>query len=136
MILNDRVSGKLSAGGILLIGCLAVVALPCWSPAQTQTPTDAAPAATNADDPKQETPRRGDQRGTEADRGQAQLERAFGGYDKNKDGKVTLEEFIAALGGKDNPKVRAMAAQQFDVADRNGDKSVSFEEFLAAGKHE
>ncbi len=39
------------------------------------------------------------------------------------------------LGGKDNPKVRAVAAQQFEIADRNRDKSVSFEEFLVAGKH-
>ncbi len=75
------------------------------------------------------------QRGSEADRWHAQLKRAFGAYDKNKDGKVTAEEFIAVLGGKDNPKVRAVAARQFDIADRDQDKSVSFEEFLVAGKH-
>ena len=48
MILSDRVSGQLSAWGILAAVGLAVVALPGWSPGQSGEPAKAASAA---DDP-------------------------------------------------------------------------------------
>lgn len=40
MILSDRVSGKVSAWGLLAAGFLALVALPAWSLAQPQPPQD------------------------------------------------------------------------------------------------
>jgi beta-lactamase regulating signal transducer with metallopeptidase domain len=44
MILSDRVSGKRSARGILAAVCLALVALPVWSPGQQEPPKAASPA--------------------------------------------------------------------------------------------
>jgi hypothetical protein len=80
------------------------------------------PPAVLAQDDRGDGDRRGgEQRESEADSGRAQLERTFAGYDENKNGKVSLEEFIAALGGKDNPRVLTAAKQQFAKADRNGD---------------
>jgi hypothetical protein len=109
MILNHkfRHSASWQAKLVLLVLSLAVLPLAATAMSQQESTKSDAKATNAAEDPKQETPRR----------------------------NVTLDEFIAALGGKDNPKVRAVAEDQFAIADRNGDKSVSFEEFLAAGKH-
>lgn len=60
------------------------------------------------------------------------LERIYHAYDKDRDGRVSLAEFLSMREGVHNLEVRAQAEEQFKRVDRNGDGDVSFEEFVAA----
>jgi len=62
----------------------------------------------------------------------ASLERIYHVYDKDRDGRVSLAEFLSMREGMHNPEVRAQAEEQFTRVDQNGDGYVSFEEFVAA----
>lgn len=64
-----------------------------------------------------------------ADKPKADPAKAFARMDKDKDGKVTKDEFLAGRQGD----AAAKAEKAFSRLDKNGDGSLSLEEFKARG---
>ncbi|MHB8067792.1 MAG: EF-hand domain-containing protein [Desulfobaccales bacterium] len=54
----------------------------------------------------------------------------FNTYDRNHDGKITLQEFLD-LNGCRNPSCRERLTKTFRQMDLNGDGVITLEEFLA-----
>ncbi len=62
----------------------------------------------------------------------ANLEKIYHTYDKDRNGRVSFDEFLSMREGADNPEVRNHAEELFKQVDLNGDGHVSFQEFRAA----
>ena len=59
------------------------------------------------------------------------MTRIFKTYDKNGDGKITFEEWLAMKeGSTDDPARREQERKQFSSVDRNNDDTLSLEEVL------
>ena len=58
------------------------------------------------------------------------MTRIFKSYDKNSDGKITFEEWLAMKEGEIDSARRAQEQQQFASVDRNKDGTLSLEEVL------
>jgi hypothetical protein len=59
------------------------------------------------------------------------MTKIFRAYDKNGDGKITFEEWLAMKeGATDDPERRARERQQYSSIDRNRDGALSLEEVL------
>ncbi|KAL4577406.1 hypothetical protein LXL04_013515 [Taraxacum kok-saghyz] len=65
-----------------------------------------------------------------------EMRRVFNKFDKNKDGKISKEEYTSAVGvlGGKNPK--SDVSKAFQVIDTDGDGFIDFDEFMEAQKSE
>ncbi|KAI3747917.1 hypothetical protein L6452_10652 [Arctium lappa] len=61
-----------------------------------------------------------------------EMRRVFNKFDKNKDGKISKEEYGSAVGLLGGKKAKSEVAKAFQVIDVDGDGFIDFEEFMKA----
>ncbi|KAI7743829.1 hypothetical protein M8C21_026965 [Ambrosia artemisiifolia] len=61
-----------------------------------------------------------------------EMRQVFDKFDKNKDGKISKEEYVSAVDILGNKTAKSDVAKAFKAIDTDGDGFVSFEEFMVA----